>query len=73
VNSLAILALTPVSIPTLHSQTMTGMLSLREDGLLRPSVYRNVTVGDCNAAPPLLESAITWISSRDGFRVRQNL
>src|SRR5437867_8808220 len=71
VNSLAILALTPVSIPTLHSQIMTGMLSLREDGLLRPSVSRNVAVGDCNAAPPLLESAMTWISGRDGLRVRQ--
>jgi hypothetical protein len=73
VISVAILALTPVSIPTLHSQTMTGMLGLREDGLLRPSVSRNVAVGDCNAAPPLLESAMTWICGRDGLRVRQKL
>src|SRR5437867_3260116 len=53
VNSLAILALTLDSIPTLHSQTMMGMLCLREVRLLRPLFSRNVTVGDCTAAPSL--------------------
>ncbi len=44
---------------------MTGMWCLREVGLLRPAVSRNVAADDCNAAPPLLESAIPWISDRD--------
>src|SRR5260370_26443223 len=53
VTSLAILALTPDSIPTLHSQTMTGMLYLHEVRLMRSLFFRNVAVRDCTAAPSL--------------------
>src|SRR6185437_9207209 len=43
----------PDSIPTLHSQTMTGMLYLHEVRLMRFLFSRSLAVMDCTAAPSL--------------------